>query len=96
MTTPISVPITPIVVIGRNKKRNTVRFQNIGTFPLYFVRQIGETTNVPSITNYEFVIQPSTVTDPNDSFVSTNSTAQFNAVAIGGVGGLAIFETYIV
>lgn len=93
MVTPISVPITPIVAIGVNKKRNTVCFQNVGTMPLYFVRQIGQTTNVPSITNHEFVIQPAVVAEMNEASFSTNSIAQFNVVAIGGAGILAIFET---
>lgn len=96
MTTPMSVPITPVVAIGVNKKRNTVRFQNVGTFPLYFVRQIGQTSNVPSITNYEFVLQPAAVAEMNEASISTNSIAQFNVVAVGGVGTLAIYETQTV
>lgn len=93
MITPITVPVTPIVAISANRKRNAVRFQNSGATTLYFVRQIGTTTNVPSATNYEYSLAAPTVTDPNENSFTTNSTAQFNVVssAVGGI--LAIAET---
>lgn len=93
MASPVTVGATAIVAVAANLKRVKVRFQNPGTTSLYFVRQIGTVANVPSATNYEFVLGPVAAAELNEAYIETNSTAQFNVVSSGAGGTLAIFET---
>ena len=94
MASPIVVGTTAIVAVSRNTNRIKVRFQNTGaTQTLYFTRQIGAVSNVPSATNYEFLLAPGTVAEVNEAYIETNSTAQFNVVSSAAAGSLAIFET---
>ena len=94
MASPISVGTTAIVAVSSNRNRSKVRFQNVSaTQTLYFTRQIGAASNVPSATNYEFQLAAATRDDINEAYIETNSTAQFNVVASASGGGLAILET---
>lgn len=95
MASPIVVGATAIVAVAANPNRVSIRFQNASaTQTLYFVRQIGTVSSVPSVTNYEFSLTPgSVVFDNNVANISTNSTAQFNVVASAAAGSLAIYET---
>ena len=89
MANPIIVGTTAIVAVLRNPNRVKIRFQNTGATVLYFYRN----PNIPSIVNYEFLLEPGTIAEINEAYIETNSTAQFNVVssAVGGI--LAIFET---
>jgi len=95
MITPITVGTTAIMAVPANQKRVGIRFQNNSTTQtLYFVRQIGATPNVPSVTNFEFSLAPASVVfDPNDANTITDSVAQFNVVSSAAAGSLAIYET---
>lgn len=96
MSSPITVDATAIVAILANPKRVNVRFQNVSaTQTLYFTRQVGSIANVPSATNYDFLLEPgSAVYDRNVANISTNSGSQFNVISSVAAGLLAIFETY--
>lgn len=89
MANPIIVGTIAIIAIPRNVKRVKVRFQNTGASILYFYRN----PNIPSSTNYEFLLEPAVLSDVNDAYIETNSTAQFNVVSSAVGGELAIFET---
>ncbi len=95
MITPITVGTASIVAVPKNRMRDKVRFQNVSaTQVLYFTRQFGIIPNVPSATNYEVALFPTTVVfDPNEAFWETESTAQINVVASATGGSLAILET---
>lgn len=89
MANPIIVGTTAIVAVLRNPNRVKIRFQNTGTTVLYFYRN----PNIPSIVNYEFLLEPGTIAEINEAYIETNSTAQFNVVSSAVGGLLAIFET---
>lgn len=95
MASPVTIGVTAIVAVPKNTKRVSVRFQNTSLIQtLYFVRQIGTHPNIPSITNYEVALFPTTaVFDPNEAAFESNSTAQWNVVASAAAGSLAIYET---
>ncbi len=95
MASPVTVGTSAIVAVAKNTKREKVRFQNASaTQTLYFVRQLGTAANIPSTTNYEVAIFPTTaVFDPNEAAWETDSTAQFNVVSSAAGGVLAILET---
>jgi hypothetical protein len=95
MASPVTVGVAAIVAVPKNTKRNSVRFQNVSaTQTLYFVRQIGTTPNIPSVTNYEVALFPaSAVFDPNDADFESRSIAQWNVVSSAAAGSLAILET---
>ena len=95
MVSPITVGTSAIVAVAKNTKREKIRFQNASvTQTLYFVRQIGTAANIPSATNYEVALFPtSAVFDPNEAAWETDSTAQFNVVSSAAAGVLAILET---
>jgi hypothetical protein len=93
MANPITVGITAGVAINRNRNRVSVRFQNTGTTILYFIRQFGHISVIPSPTNYEFLLQPGATAEMNESFIESRSTSQFNVVSSVVGGLLAILET---
>jgi len=91
MITPISVGTAAIVAVPRNVNRVKIVFQNNGATTLFFYRN----PNIPSATNYEFLLEPGTITG-NDSGFSTNSISQFNVVSSAAGGVLSMFETVTV
>lgn len=95
MANPITVGTTAIVAVTRNRKRVNVRFQNVWTTTLYFIRQFRDNVPVvPSSTNYEVELLPWTwVEIDSDATFTTNSTSQFNVASSASWGSLAIFET---
>jgi hypothetical protein len=94
MVTPVTIGTTAVTVLPANTRRYSVRFQNTGASTLYFVRQISTTVaNVPTITNYEFLLGPGGATEINEAYTETRSTAQFNVVSSAAGGTLAVLET---
>lgn len=74
MGTPITIGTTPIVVLAKNLNRSAVRFQNTGETTLYFYRAPG----IPSPTNYEFLLEPSSVIENDDSESKNNGNDDNN------------------
>ena len=94
MASPLTIGTTAIVVAPINKKRDLVRFQNTGA-TIFYIKKVpfeGVFT-LPSATDYEVLMQPSSsLTEAGDAF-ETNSVAAFAAVssAVGGI--LSVYET---
>ena len=95
MASPITIGITPIVVILSNTSRVVVRFQNTSpTQTIYIKRVPNEGLFTPvSITDYDVRMLPDSATGEGGEPFETNSVSAFQAVASAAAGTLAIFET---
>ena len=94
MISPITINITPTIVVPINRRRANVRFQNTGGTNLYLkkIPRYGPFT-VPSITDYEVLLAPAALLSEAGEAFSTNSIAAFAVVSSAVNGVLAIYET---
>ena len=95
MPSPVTIPVTPIMVTPKQPKRQAIRFQNTGTNPIYIVKQPNSgALIVPSATVYDYYLPARNSSEEQGQIVEVKSIARFDAIAVGGVGTLAVAKTF--
>lgn len=93
MSSPIFVGTSAIVVAPINKKRSSIRFQNVSSHSIYLKKiPISGSYIVVSTTDYEIELAPNTGGGEGSIF-ETDSISSFMAVSSNAAGKMAIYET---
>ena len=93
MTSPVTVTNTPVIVAPINPRRVRIFLQNTGTTKTFFKKQSSTSVpNIPSATNYDFILWD---TEENGiRQIEVETTSGFNAItATATPTTIAVFET---
>ena len=96
MPSPITVAVTPTLIVTSNRRRNMLFLQNVGTFPIYLLKVSPNAQFIPtpSITNYDYVLSAGTAAnDGKGGVLRIDTIAGFVGIAIGGTSSIAAMST---
>lgn len=94
MANPKSISTTASVVVLINRKRESLRLQNVGSKEIFIKKIPSRGVIVPvSSNNYEVLLAAPAGGERELSEFQTKSTAAFQAISASGGSSLAIFET---